>query len=558
VLASTTFATIQLENALIVQTSEDRLFVMDLSGDEPVTLVETELKFPIYPFVSPDERYLAVTNDKQIEIWNLQNPEIPLFDLERQQGKYIAPTFTADSRWLVYAVEDKIFALDLSGETSNNPIELSGNRHGSIVSEFFTLGHWLISRSTSEVLAWDTTAALSTMRRLSRSTAASVEYLSEVTSSWILIQQPGAVLAWDTTDLGTEPIIFNGEFGSVEHDRWVITIGENALRLWDLSQPDSPVSEFIDYGLSESGNWLYYWDQENVLHLLDLKSANPQPIALKESEGAYPLFSPDDQWVGIMPQEGGPPSLYKLTATMQKLNLPGDKTISLFSPDGKWLVLISTDHIATSLYELSNNLTKLPVSFPVPDFSPVLFSPDGHWLVLQDRFQRTALFDLQARELFPETFPSSDTFEISPDGRWLIGDLQENNRTSALLIDLNDPARSFTLQGHTDQIIGKYFSPDGQSLLTYGFDRTIRIWDLKNPAKDPVVLRHDASVEGVAVSENGKWLISNTPQGVYIWQWAIEDVRNLACRLAGRNLTRDEWAKYIGEIDYQKTCEQWP
>jgi hypothetical protein len=107
-------------------------------------------------------------------------------------------------------------------------------------------------------------------------------------------------------------------------------------------------------------------------------------------------------------------------------------------------------------------------------------------------------------------------------------------------------------------MIGKYFIPGGQSLLTYGHDHTIRIWDLKNPAGDPVVLQHDAAVESVLLSENGKWLISNTPPGVYVWQWAIEDVRELACRLAGRNLTNDEWAKYIGETEYQKTCDQWP
>jgi hypothetical protein len=63
-----------------------------------------------------------------------------------------------------------------------------------------------------------------------------------------------------------------------------------------------------------------------------------------------------------------------------------------------------------------------------------------------------------------------------------------------------------------------------------------------------VVLRHDASVAHIVLSENGRWLISDTQQGVYVWQWSIEDVRNLACRLAGRNLTKEEWAKYVGTV----------
>jgi WD40 repeat protein len=177
---------------------------------------------------------------------------------------------------------------------------------------------------------------------------------------------------------------------------------------------------------------------------------------------------------------------------------------------------------------------------------------------LQNRLERIALFDLQNRELFQETFPPVDGIELSSDGRWLVGGLRENNGTNVLLLDLNDPQKSFTLRGHTDQISQKYFTPDEQSLLTYGFDGTIRIWNLENPAGDPVVLNHDSRVSDVSFSGNGKWLISNTPQGIYIWQWSIEDVRNLACRLAGRNLTEDEWAKYMGAAPYEETCEQWP
>ena len=31
-----------------------------------------------------------------------------------------------------------------------------------------------------------------------------------------------------------------------------------------------------------------------------------------------------------------------------------------------------------------------------------------------------------------------------------------------------------------------------------------------------------------------------------------------ACRLAGRNLTRTEWAQYLPGQAYRKTCPQWP
>jgi WD40 repeat protein len=225
-----------------------------------------------------------------------------------------------------------------------------------------------------------------------------------------------------------------------------------------------------------------------------------------------------------------------------------------FSPDGTWVVLYSVDGVATSLYGLND---KSEIEVP-EEYSPVRFSPDSHWLILQGSQQKMALFDLQNRELLLIPDSHSLLTDFTEDSRWLIGSLPENNGTSILLVGLHEPGKAYTLGGHTDQIRGKYFTPDGQSLLTYGGDGTIRVWDLKDPGRDPVVLRHDASVDHVVLSENGKWLISDTQQGVYIWQWSIEDVRDLACRLAGRNLTEDEWAKYMGAASYEETCEQWP
>jgi hypothetical protein len=36
------------------------------------------------------------------------------------------------------------------------------------------------------------------------------------------------------------------------------------------------------------------------------------------------------------------------------------------------------------------------------------------------------------------------------------------------------------------------------------------------------------------------------------------DWQRTACRLAGRNLTRTEWARYLTGQAYRKTCPQWP
>ena len=41
--------------------------------------------------------------------------------------------------------------------------------------------------------------------------------------------------------------------------------------------------------------------------------------------------------------------------------------------------------------------------------------------------------------------------------------------------------------------------------------------------------------------------------------YASIDWRAAACAVAGRNLTRDEWATYLGDIaTYRATCPQFP
>ena len=63
---------------------------------------------------------------------------------------------------------------------------------------------------------------------------------------------------------------------------------------------------------------------------------------------------------------------------------------------------------------------------------------------------------------------------------------------------------SRVLEGHTDRITSVALTPDGKWALTGSWDRTARLWDLRNPGSSPRVLSgHTDVVYSVALTPDG-------------------------------------------------------
>jgi hypothetical protein len=46
---------------------------------------------------------------------------------------------------------------------------------------------------------------------------------------------------------------------------------------------------------------------------------------------------------------------------------------------------------------------------------------------------------------------------------------------------------------------------------------------------------------------------------ITIWDTSVPSWLARACRVAGRNLTHEEWTQYVGpEQPYERTCPEWP
>jgi WD40 repeat protein len=239
------------------------------------------------------------------------------------------------------------------------------------------------------------------------------------------------------------------------------------------------------------------------------------------------------------------------------------------SPAGKWAAIGEGYLLSgTWVWDLQNP-AKEPLTLTLDGgnyTTNLIFSPDERWLAAAYDHSVGVLWDLSAPD---QNIPHYDlignrrlisALAISPDNHWLA----TGHGSDVYLWDLtsNDPSSApQILQGHTMVVWSLVFSPDGSTLASASRDNTIRVWDMnaKNIMTSAVILNgHADAVYDLRFTQNGSTLASSSYDNtVRLWNMNVDELINLACKKAGRNFTKQEWALYFSEEAYRATCDQW-
>jgi WD40 repeat protein len=192
------------------------------------------------------------------------------------------------------------------------------------------------------------------------------------------------------------------------------------------------------------------------------------------------------------------------------------------------------------------------------------FSPDGRWLAVEDIARRTlTLFDAATgRTVWSRKRGAAGpaALAFSPDNTTLaVG----YGAAVAGVVEFRDIETGDVRRTLPTLSVGRVeFLRGGSVVMTtgnVGGKSVAQLWDAATLAPIGEPMPQPYGAYSLVRSPDGTTAIAGTSEGVVtIWNVGIENWKATACRIAGRNLTKAEWRRYLADEPYQRTCLQWP
>ncbi|MEE9302212.1 MAG: WD40 repeat domain-containing protein, partial [Thiotrichaceae bacterium] len=205
-------------------------------------------------------------------------------------------------------------------------------------------------------------------------------------------------------------------------------------------------------------------------------------------------------------------------------------------------------------------LMRLPHDKPVQN---ALFNSDGTVLATDMSLKRgdaVLLWDTTTGERLARFQVSAkgqvvNLKTFSPDGRYLAA-----NAYNTLLIWDSETRQEIVRLNHKDGINDIVFTHDGQYIAVAN-GSNISVWDWQH-GRELARLQHDNDVYNIDFTPDDNKLVTATAShinpAVYVWEWRETELVKDACARLERNLTKQEWGLYMGNIKYRPTCPDIP
>jgi WD40 repeat protein len=562
---------------------------------------------------SPDGRWLAsASRDGSVVVWDVQQarPVSAAYQFDRAEawGVALSPD---GGRLAVGGSDGRLVVWQLA---TGRPLELPPQR-GWVRSVLFTpAGDRLISAGADGVVRlWDmpsgapagelpiesrnTVLGLAISPDGSRLAAAGVD---GATSLWDLAAERTAGRAGTTRAAGqalTEDLagvarllplgghtdwVWGVAFG--RDGRSVVTASSDGTAIvWDLDaeqgQPLAPVSSLPlragaispdDTVVAAAGDEgvVRLWDLASRRLVGELRGGHQGPnqgsqvirtIAFS-SDGTTLASGGQDNAVAFWDWHGG-------ALRARKVEHRGLVTALAFTPDGATLASASCaggtacPESEVLLWNVADATVRQRLTVKQGGPTSLAISPDGKLLVAGVGFGPIRYWDLGG-EVATEPAGALDGHKgevrglaFSPDGATLASSSADGRVILWDLAQRTQLAESLVGTGRTVWGIA-YQPPEAMLLVIANGDGTVGLRDARSGDQiGPYLRDHGDGARAVAFTSDGARLASVGLDGrVLLWEARPAAWRERACRVANRNLTSDEWKKYLGQRPYHETC----
>jgi len=136
---------------------------------------------------------------------------------------------------------------------------------------------------------------------------------------------------------------------------------------------------------------------------------------------------------------------------------------------------------------------------------------------------------------------------LSPQGKY-VATVSNGSTPTIRLIDTETRRDIHRLTGHTSAIYSLAFSPEGDLLVSAGFDKSVRLWSVEDGRERSVLHGHEITVTGVAFAPDRQTVVSvSADRTARVWQTAPRPSKDIEL-FPGRNLTAVDIARSAGAI----------
>jgi WD40 repeat protein len=547
--------------------------------------------------ISRDGKLMATgSDDNTVHVWDIANPAQPttIAVLEGHTDQVNSVAISPDGRTLASGSYDHTGKLwDISDP--HNPRELpSPVRHDNDIRSvrFSPDGRILASSGTdNSTRLWDVSdpanaRPLSVLTHPNQANTAAFDATGRILATG---GSDNNVELWDLADparpfrlavlVGHTNLVMSVAFAP---DGRTLASGssDRSVRLWDL--PGLPLAGHTDtvnaVSFAPDGRSLYTAGNDGTV-----RAWSPAPTSVPLAREVFPSTGKPIRKVVVGPTgkvvaSAGNDNATRLWDADGKplATLPGGTNIAFadtvfataISPDGRTLASTDNDRLV-QLRDISDptavrNLGSL--TGHTKAVVDVAFSPDGRVVATGSGDNTVRLWDVsdpKAPTSLATIRGHDDVIQavaFSPDGKTLATGSADNTAKLWDVADVAHPRPIATLTGHTDIVLSLAFSHDGRTLVTGSGDDTARLWDLsdrEHPAPYAVISGHTGGLRGVAFSPDGQTLASaSNDDTARLWATDPEQVARRICAHVYPEITPDEWARYLPNIDYRPPCRK--